>query len=180
MGRLLSFTPRSLIMGVLVKDPALLEPVVSRLETHYGPVLNQSALTLFTYTDYYDREMGSKPYRCYLQFKTLVDPARLSAIKRETNELEDLYRVDAKREVNLDPGLLCLENLILATTKNRSHRIPLSDGIYAEVTLHYENHAFHGLKWTYADYQSEGVRTLFEQFRDDYRQQLKQEGGLCT
>ncbi len=95
-------------MGVLVKDPALLEPVVSRLETRYVPVLNQSALTLFTYTDYYDREMGSKPYRCYLQFKTLVDPARLSAIKRETNELEDLYRVDAKREVNLDPGLLCL------------------------------------------------------------------------
>lgn len=165
-------------MGVLLQNPALLEPVTSRLESLYGPILHISPLGLFTFTDYYDKEMGTKPYRCYLRFKTLVDPARLSAIKIETNALEELYRVDEGRRVNLDPGLLSLENLILATTKNRSHRIPLMDGIYAELTLQYENSGFHGFSWTYADYQSEDVKHLFVLFRKAYHEQLKQEGYL--
>ena len=57
-----------------------------------------------------------------------------------------LYEVitqDGGRRVNLDPGLLSLANLILATTKNRSHRIPLFDGIYAELTLLYAKKQFH-------------------------------------
>ncbi len=167
-------------MGLLLENPALLEPVVSRLEALYGPMKQISELSLFTYTDYYDREMGAKPYRCYLQFEALVDPARLSAIKQQTNALEDAFRVAGARKVNLDPGLLSLENLILATTKNRSHRIPLSDGIYAEVTLQFEHHAFQSLRWTYADYQSREVRVLFEHFRKYYQQQLKQQGCCDT
>lgn len=180
MGRVASFTPRSLVMGVLLENEGLLDTVVTRLETQYGPVLNQSPLTLFTYTDYYDREMGTKPHRCYLQFRTLVDPARLSTIKIETNALEDLFRNDTGRRVNLDPGLLSLENLILATTKNRSHRIPLCDGIYAEVTLQYESHAFQAFRWTYADYNSEEVKKLFSRWRSVYHEQLKQEGCIAT
>ena len=104
MGRVASFTPRSLVMGVLLENEGLLETAVTRLETQYGPVLNQSPLTLFTYTDYYDREMGTKPHRCYLQFRTLVDPARLSTIKIETNALEDLFRNDIGRRGKLESG----------------------------------------------------------------------------
>jgi hypothetical protein len=80
--------------------------------------------------------------------------------------------------VNLDPGLLGQANLVLATTKNRAHRIPLSEGIYAELTLMYANKQFKSFPWTYADYTSEEVKLLFASWREQYRRQLKQEGHL--
>lgn len=172
--------PCRLVMGVLVDTQALLDHVVSLLEGLYGPILHTSELSLFTFTDYYDQEMGGKPYRCYLGFEKLVDPSSLSSIKRQTNALEDAYHSGGGRRVNLDPGLLSLGNLILATTKNRSHRIPLSEGIYAELTLQYERNAFHGFNWTYADYQSEEVKQLFALWRKTYHEQLKREGCLRT
>lgn len=89
--------------------------------------------------------MGGNPSRYFLVFKDLVDPARLAAIKRETNDIEERFVENGGRRINLDPGILSAGSFILATTKNRSHRIPLSDGIYAEVTLIYFNHRFNAL-----------------------------------
>jgi hypothetical protein len=62
---------------------------------------------------------------------------------------------DHKRRVNLDPGLLSLYNLVLASTKSFAHRIYLRDGIYAEVTLLYQAGKFSPLAWTYPDYQTD-------------------------
>ncbi len=62
--------------------------------------------------------------------------------------IEDAFREGGDRTLNLDPGLLSLSRFALATTKDGSHRIPLRDGIYAEVTLVYERGGFHPLPWT--------------------------------
>lgn len=47
--------------------------------------------------------------------------------------------IDYKRKVNLDPGYLEPSKLVLASTKNFSHRIYLNQGIYGEVTLLFAN-----------------------------------------
>jgi len=83
----------------------------------------------------------------------LVRPESLPDVKHFTNHLEiELSRV-GKRRVNLDPGLLSAERLVLATGKNYTHRIYLRDGIYADLTLLYEKGAYRTLPWTYPDYQ---------------------------
>lgn len=172
MGIIVPFTPERLVIGVLSTRKEEHDRLLSFLVDAYGPVLSESEHTPFSYTDYYDGEMGGNPSRYFLVFKDLVDPARLAAIKRETNDIEERFVENGGRRINLDPGILSAGSFILATTKNRSHRIPLSDGIYAEVTLIYFNHRFNALPWTYADYRSEAFCTLFKEYRASYLSDL--------
>jgi hypothetical protein len=65
---------------------------------------------------------------------------------------------------------------VLATTKDGSHRIPLRDGIYAEVTLVFERGDFRPLPWTYPDYRTEGCRSVLKAIRDGYRQRIRGTG----
>jgi hypothetical protein len=56
------------------------------------------------------------------------------------------------RPLNLDIGLLTLENMTLATGKNFSHRIYLGEGVYSDLNLVFESKSFKTLPWTYPDY----------------------------
>ena len=157
-------------MGVLSTAEDRREELLSVLQQNFGPVEIQSPVMDFPFTDYYDSEMGQRPKRYLLLFQNLVDPSTLADIKIRTNELEKLFSTEeGQRHVNLDPGVLSLSSFILATCKDRSHRIPLHDGIYAETTLIYKDHDFQSLPWSYADYKSDEIRCLLRQFRDIYK-----------
>jgi hypothetical protein len=91
-----------------------------------------------------------------------------------TNRLEEKYaNSDGHRRFNIDPGYVCLEHVILATTKGYTHRPYLRDGIYADLTLIYRSKSFQPLEWTYPDYRKEEIITLFNQFRKKYLEDLK-------
>lgn len=160
----------ALVMGVLSTLKEGQSVILQTLEEHFGPVLEASPIMPFPYTDYYDGEMGGHPGRFLVMFKDLVDPSRLSEIKTLTNKLEQKFKTpEGGRQVNLDPGILSWANLILATCKDRSHRIPLQNGIYAETTLIYQNKDFQRLPWTYADYSSDEVKQILCHFRELYK-----------
>ena len=55
----------------------------------------------------------------------------------------------------LHPGVLALGKFLLATTKDQAHRVYLRDGIFAEVTLRFQDGAFRPWPWTYADYREQ-------------------------
>ena len=67
---------------------------------------------------------------------------------------------------------MALSRFTLATTKENAHRIPLSDGIYAEITLLYARGGFQPLEWTYPDFRSERYRALLSDIRALYKAQL--------
>ena len=168
------FQKCALVMGILSTSEDRREEITEILIKNFGPIEQQSPVLDFPYTDYYDSEMGSRPVRYLLLFRNLVDPSTLSDIKTQTNNLEKQFAdANGNRKLNLDPGILSLSNFILATCKDRSHRIPLKDGIYAETTLIYQDHGFQILPWTYADYRSDEIRTILKAFRDTYRTILK-------
>lgn len=168
-----AFQKCALVIGVLSTIEERRGDFLSVLESHFGPIELQSPVMDFSFTDYYDEEMGSRPVRYLLLFRDLVDPSTLADLKKLTNAIEkDFASSDGKRKVNLDPGLLSLSSFILATCKDRSHRIPLRDGIYAETTLIYKNHDFQSLEWTYADYRSEDLRAIMRSFRDRYKAKI--------
>ena len=168
------FQKCALVMGILSTSEDRREEITEILIKNFGPIEQQSPVLDFPYTDYYDSEMGSRPVRYLLLFRNLVDPSTLSDIKTQTNNLEKQFAdANGNRKLNLDPGILSLSNFILATCKDRSHRIPLKDGIYAETTLIYQDHGFQILPWTYADYRSDDIRAILRNFRDAYRKKLK-------
>lgn len=177
MGEARAFTPSRLVMGVLSTGEDSHPELLSLLSEKFGPILEMSEAVPFAFTDYYDQEMGANPQRFFLVFEKLCDPSRLAEAKLITNTIEERFKREGGRTINLDPGHLSMANLILATTKNRSHRIPLKDGIYAEVTLFYEKGQFKALPWTYADYGSEAFRILFKRYRSEYMEALKASKG---
>jgi hypothetical protein len=73
--------------------------------------------------------------------------------------------VGGRRRINLDPGYVTAAKLVLATTKDFSHRIYLGDGIYAEVTLNFAKHGCRPFAWTYPDFRAERYWGFFEEVR---------------
>ena len=71
--------------------------------------------------------------------------------------------------MNLDPGYLVLGKFVLATTKDQAHRLYLRDGIFAEVTLHFQAGAYRPWPWTYADFRIEEVIGFLGAARNYYK-----------
>jgi len=176
MGGRKGFTAEKLIIGILTPHPQLPGSIITLLQDQYGEIERTDGPFPFTYTHYYDAEMGTGLQKHFLTFRLLVDPADLPAIKLFTNRVERQYAApDGRRMLNLDPGLLSAGRFILATTKDRGHRIPLSCGIYGEVTLIYSSREFRTLPWTYDDFAGDGYRQLLKEIRRAYLDQLKRE-----
>jgi len=167
------FTPEKLVIAMLVSDLELLEPVKLEITSRWGEIDSWMEPEEFTFTDYYQAEMGSPLYRVFCSLEPLINPEDLAVIKIMTNEVESMFLRNEGRVVNLDPGILCQSKFILATTKNNAHRIPMSQGIYGELTLQYRNRQFRDLEWTYPDYRGESTRNYLLQVRKIYVSQLK-------
>src|SRR5205085_3042003 len=128
----------------------------------------------FHQTAYYTPTMGPDLCKQLLAFERLVSPDDLPPIKLRTNALErelaDSAAFPEPRPLNLDPGLLSLGKFMLATTKDQAHRVYLRDGIYAEVTLRYQDGAFRPWPWTYADYREPTVLAFLKEARGRYKE----------
>jgi hypothetical protein len=149
-----------------------------KLEAAYGPVGLASEPFDFLQTTYYETTMGAGLRKQLLCFRDLLSADGLPPVKLHTNALErelaEARLFEEERPLNLDPGLLSLGKFMLATTKDQSHRIYLSQGIFAEVTLRYEAREFVPWPWTYADYRQDCVRTFLNKARDYYRGRLRE------
>jgi len=171
-------SPVKLCIGMLTRDESLFDEVASHLRNLYGATDFVSHVIPFTFTSYYEKEMGSSLLRRFFSFRELIDQGSLSLIKIATNELEAQYSKDGeegkKRRINLDPGYIGLSKLVLATVKDRSHRIFIGNGIYAEITLQYEKKTFNPWHWTYPDYRTPEYIEVFNTVRDMYVCQLKE------
>ncbi len=161
-----------LFMGVL-STKGFPKELRSKLEEKFGPIESVSPSIPFAFTDYYNSEMGENIERFFISFKSLVSPDSLRDAKLFTNRIEKEWEEDGKRKINLDPGTLSTANVILATTKNRSHRIAIGSRLFAEVTLIYQNHGFQSFQWTYSDYRSEEVQSVLLGFRKSLLEKRK-------
>ena len=138
-----------------------------------------SDLLDFSHTTYYDREMGTPLFRRILAFRDLAAQERLADLKLATVRLEQARsRPDGSRRVNLDPGLLTQERLVLASGKNFPHRVYLGRGIYADLTLVYTRSGWRNQPWTFPDYATPQMHGLFTGLRERYRDKLAQLGLL--
>jgi hypothetical protein len=149
--------------------PELLEWCWSRVESSIAPILLKSPAFAFLESEYYSKTMGSDLLKQFAVLDTGYDPAQLAADKLEANlwevEAHLMRSVDVARPLNIDPGYMGLTKLVLASTKNREHRIYLRDGIYAEVTLAFRDQMWQPMPWTYPDYQRADFGLFFAEAR---------------
>ncbi len=180
MGAVYEFEREKLIVGVIYHDEEIYKRAIEILEDEFGPIDGESERFSFSreFSEYYDEEIGGEGMRVILSFRELVDPARQAEIKKRTNKIEAAFSVDGNRKINLDPGFINHGRLMLATTKKAGFRIPLSDGIYTELTLFWARGGWQKLPWSYRDYQSERVQGFITEVRRTYLRQRKEEGQV--
>jgi hypothetical protein len=172
MGTAVRHHPVKLILGLIANDPSKFLKVIAILKKKFGPIDFQSNILDFTYTKYYENEFGSGLKRQFVSFKKLIPPEELAKIKNMTNKLENKLSSDSRRTINIDPGYLDMAKLILASTKDHCHRIYIGYGIFAEITLFYQNKSFRHREWTYPDYRTTEYIEIFNRIRQLYQEQI--------
>lgn len=182
MGRIKAPKPAKLICGLIGGDPDLLARARGLLAKQIREIEATSDLWPFDQTDYYADEMGSDLKRQFVSFAGVIQVDRLAEIKRLTNEIEQRIAEEVldpviTRPVNLDPGYITLSKLVLATTKDYSHRIYLQAGIYGEVTLHYESGGWQAWPWTYRDYAAPTYHRFFTEVREALKAHLQSDSA---
>ena len=175
MGKIRNPTPVKPFIGVLTSLPKILPRAQERLAELLGAVDACSELFPFDLTHYYDTSMGTPIYRCFMNFAELIEPETIADIKIKTNALESAFAEEfrsVQRPINLDPGYMEESKIVLASTKNFYHRILISRGIYAEVTLHFEKGEWRSFPWTFPDFKSDRYHAFFLSAREKYREQI--------
>jgi hypothetical protein len=120
----------------------------------------------FDYTRYYESEMGAGLGRKFVLFQEPVAQQSLPAVKWAARRVEASFLGSAGgRRVNIDPGLLLPDKLVLATTKPCAHRPYLGEGVYADLALIFHSGGFQPLPWTYPDYASEETTAMLATLR---------------
>jgi hypothetical protein len=87
--------------------------------------------------------------------------AKLASVKIESTTAQKT----SARTINLDPGYVALEQLVLSTSKPYNHRIHLSQGVFTDLVFIYQNKNYQPLPWTYPDYQEPAKINYFLQLR---------------
>ena len=171
MGSLKEPPPVKLFIAVIAASEAVCLRTEPVLIEQFGPFDYVSEYIPFNFTEYYKEEMGEHLLRRFYSFERLIAPDSLSDIKLWTNALE-LSISSPNRSINLDPGYLNGAKMILATTKDYSHRICLGKGIFGEVTLRYRKGSYDPFDYTYRDYATPEYLKILNHIRSLYMKQI--------
>ena len=165
--------PVKLFSGIIFSDDVIRESAVDELQSRYGSIDFQSQTMEFNLTDYYVPEMGAPLFRVFIAFDKLIMPDEIAGIKCETNALEDRLAVAGQRKVNLDPGYMDFDKIVLASAKYNGQKIYLKRGIWADLTLRFERGRFMPYPWSFPDFKTGMYEESFLEIRRLYKRQRK-------
>lgn len=161
------------VAAVMAADSGLIDRAVDWLRGILGETDLESGLYAFDFSDYYTQEMGPGLVKKFFSFAGLREPSLLAGLKRRTAAWERATaRGNGARLVNIDPGYWADAKLVLASTKNYSHRIWIGRRVFAEVTLRFHKGELRPLEWTYPDYSDTPALEFFESVRRKYLKQI--------
>lgn len=169
--------PTLQIVAVFSRYAEALDWAGERVQQRWGATALASPRFDHSETSYYESDMGSGLQKQFFVVEGGYDPADLATSKLESNAWENDFKEKSTsnypetRPVNIDPGYLTLTKLVLASAKDRAHRIYLRDGIYAEECLYYLK-GWQSRPWTYPDYRRADFHAFFESTREYLKRSL--------
>ena len=169
MGELKPYHRAVRFLAVFSRHQSHLDWCWERVRQVWGELISISAPFAFAESEYYRPTMGDQLIKQFAVLDRSYDPAMLATDKLLTNRWEEEVKLalvaDEPRPLNIDPGYMTLTKLVLASTKNREHRVYLRDSVYAEVTLGFRDQRWQPMPWTYPDYQRDDFLEYFSEAR---------------
>lgn len=154
-----------LFAGMLYHEEEYFRRAREELRKAFGEIAMESPPSAWEVSDYYREELGWPLARAFIFFREKIDPLALPGIKCTTNDLEARLSAEGRRTVNIDPGYMTLSKVVLASTKNYSHRLYIGKGVFAELSLVHVKGKYRPHLFTYSDYASEPSIKIFEEAR---------------
>ncbi len=179
MGQVQKTQPVTFIVGILAIDEDALAQANELIVQQLGPVESRSEAWPFSSTKYYAKEMSETLLRQFVSLAQLSAPGDLVKLKLASNSLELAHAQQRdrgrRRAINLDPGYITPAKLILASTKDFSHRLYLDRGIFGEVTLQYVHSSWRSFPWSFPDYAEPRYHRFFSDVRSRLLEQLRKQ-----
>jgi len=156
-----------LVIGITYSNDIGKDAAVKILIDEFGAVDKQSESFIFDFTDYYKKEMGAGLKKIFMTFKEAINVSQLPDIKLFTNKIEQQGSNNGNRDINLDPGYITKDKLIVASCKPRPHRIYLDKGVYAHFMFLFKKNEIVSFRWTFPDYMGKENQQWFLDIRND-------------
>jgi len=165
--------PVKFFISILKQPTVNTVEVIERITAVTGDTDWVSPPFPFDMTDFYEPEMGEKLTRHLVSIRDLLSPADLVKVKEETLLLEDEWKLEGRRRVNLDPGYIDFNKVVLASLKPGGWKIYLDRGIWADMNLYYSKGGFLRFGWTFPDFRSGKYDRVLLKIRSIYKDQVK-------
>ncbi|MDZ4724277.1 MAG: DUF4416 family protein [candidate division Zixibacteria bacterium] len=142
------------------------------LEKQFGRIQAETTDLPCTNIDQYAEEMGDSLVRRFFAFERPIDRDRLPEIKSICHKIESQFgdAVDdyTFRTVNLDPGIVTPDNVVMVSHREYNHRIYLTNGVFAELVLVWSKNGFARMPWTPADFYHDESIDFFLRIRESF------------
>jgi len=161
------------IVGIITSRTDLLDAVLSDLKGYFGVTDILGEWRVFDHTNYYEEEMGAGLKRCFVSFEKLLPPEAAVEFKGWTTDVENRYRVDDRRKVNLDAGYLDSNKVVLVTGKHGGHKIAVAPAVWIDFLLWY-NKGWLAHPWAFPDFRDGGFFPTFMKMRTRFKAQIRQ------
>ncbi len=167
--------PVKFFAAILYSDKLLLERARESLRLIHGQEDYISPSVAFDHTDFYVEEMGGPLERIFISYRKLVAPDALVQAKLSANEIErELAGPRGGRTVNIDPGILDYQKVVLASFKFGGQKIYLGHGVWADLTLYYRKGGWSVFEWTFPDFKAGRYDHTLLKIRSLFKQQRKE------
>lgn len=148
-----------LFFGIMFSDRGCYEKAVEDLINEFGETEKESFEYNFDeYTNYYEKEMGRGLRKKLIIFKKEIEEKNLIKIKKLITEIEKKYSEEGKRKVNIDPGFVSEEKVVLASFKKKDFKKDLGNGVFAHEVLRFEEGKIKTFWHTFGDYKEEKIK----------------------
>jgi hypothetical protein len=169
-------------VAVITSDEEVRAWAYRCIEERWGTMTECSPPMPFHANGFYNDAMGEGLIKTLVATTQPCDPVGLADWKTQTNqwEIEAALKLTKpqSRPLNLDPGYITQAKLVLATVKDRDHRVYLKDGIFGEITLTYVGRQWVHHRWTYPDYRTDEVVSFAMKCRARLRKHLLETGAF--
>lgn len=157
-----------MLIAVMYSKKEVYSKAVSLLKEKFGEIIIESKPYDFNFTDYYEKEMGKNLVKRFIVFKKKVNKKELAEIRKITGEIEDKFRVNGKRQINLDPGYISSKEVVLASVKKKDFKEELGDGVFAHKIYSFENNKIKTFFHTFPDYKVKENIKFFLNIRNKF------------
>jgi hypothetical protein len=135
---------------------------INKLIQTFGQIKTKSHIYNFTFSNYYEKEMGKNLKKQILIFKKQINKLDLIKIKQQTTEIEKQLATNNNRNVNLDPGYLSEKEFVLASNKPKSWKQKLDETTHAHTILTFNNNQIKQFHHTFPEFKDKEIRAFLK------------------